>query len=247
MLEYYFVGSGVILGCFWWMEVILGSTIGSMRSVLNYVWILNPVYNVIIFWGLEKEGPTLVSLCVFYYFSSLALTINLYIFLHHISFEAVLISPCSLWDNPVYEASQYASGKYCPLRVPGSPSTGPRARGIAPSTRAPELANMCYYWRPSLLRGQATPSSLPWLGWALGWWSGCLTTAPLLCAVCRCRCRCCCCSVFARVYICLLARVGVLGHHIGAALGHLCRMPPTGANNAVLLLKTRLAPDSTYT
>ena len=49
MLEYYFVGSGVILGCFWWMEVILGSTIGSMRSVLNYVWILNPVYNVIIF------------------------------------------------------------------------------------------------------------------------------------------------------------------------------------------------------
>ena len=49
------------------------------------------------------------------------------------------------------------------------------------------------------------------------------------------------------VYLCLLARVGVLGHRRGAALGHPCRMPPTGANIAVLLLKTWLAPHSTYT
>ena len=49
------------------------------------------------------------------------------------------------------------------------------------------------------------------------------------------------------VYLCLLARVGVLGHRRGAALGHPCRMPPTGANIPVLLLKTWLAPHSTYT
>ena len=56
-----------------------------------------------------------------------------------------------------------------------------------------------------------------------------------------------------RFYLCLrlIARVGVLGHRRGTALGHPCRMP-TGANIAVLLyfevlLKTWLAPDSTYT
>ena len=48
------------------------------------------------------------------------------------------------------------------------------------------------------------------------------------------------------IYVCLLARVGVLGHRRGTALGHPCRMPPTGANIAVLLLKTWLAPNSTY-
>ena len=49
------------------------------------------------------------------------------------------------------------------------------------------------------------------------------------------------------IYLCLLARVGVLGHRRGTALGHPCGMPPTGANIAVLFLKTWLAPDSTYT
>ena len=44
----------------------------------------------------------------------------------------------------MYEARQYASGKYFPLRVPGAPSTGLCERGVAPSTRAPELVNMCY-------------------------------------------------------------------------------------------------------
>ena len=50
-------------------------------------------------------------------------------------------------------------------------------------------------------------------------------------------------------YLCLsmFARVGVLGHRRGTALGHPCGMPPTGANIAVLLLKTWIAPDSTYT
>ena len=47
-------------------------------------------------------------------------------------------------------------------------------------------------------------------------------------------------------YLCLLARV-MLGHRRGTALGHPCGMPPTGANIALLLLKTWLAPDSTYT
>ena len=36
----------------------------------------------------------------------------------------------------------------------------------------------------------------------------------------------------------MLARIGVLGHRRGTALGHPCRMPPTGINIAVLLLKT---------
>ena len=47
--------------------------------------------------------------------------------------------------------------------------------------------------------------------------------------------------------VCLLARVGVLGHRRGTALGHLCGMTLTGANIAVLLLKTLLALDSTNT
>ena len=149
MLGYYFVGNIWVRSDFRLFLVDGGHSWINHESMGSIVcWImLGSSIRSIMWWfhcmRLEKEGPTLVSLCVFYYFSSLALTINLYIFLHHISFEAVLISPCSLWDNPVYEASQYASGKYCPLRVPGSPSTGPRARGIAPSTRAPELANMC--------------------------------------------------------------------------------------------------------
>ena len=46
---------------------------------------------------------------------------------------------------------------------------------------------------------------------------------------------------------CLLARVGVLDHRRGTALGHMWGIPPTGANIAVLLLNTWLAPDSTYT
>ena len=49
-------------------------------------------------------------------------------------------------------------------------------------------------------------------------------------------------SIYARLRV-----FGVLGHRRGTALGHPCRMPPTGANIAVLLLKTWLAPDSTYT
>ena len=49
--------------------------------------------------------------------------------------------------------------------------------------------------------------------------------------------------LFACVYLCLLARVGVLGHRRCTALGHPCGMSPTAANIAVLLLKTWLAPD----
>ena len=52
---------------------------------------------------------------------------------------------------------------------------------------------------------------------------------------------------FACVFLCLLPRFGVFGHRRGTALGHPCEMPPTRANIAVLLLKTWLAPDSTYT
>ena len=48
------------------------------------------------------------------------------------------------------------------------------------------------------------------------------------------------------VYVCL--RVLVCSCHPGdMVLGHACGMPPTGANIAVLLLKTWLAPDLTYT
>ena len=47
----------------------------------------------------------------------------------------------------------------------------------------------------------------------------------------------------------MLARVDALGHRRGTALGHQRGMPPTGANIAVLLLllKTWLVPDTTYT
>ena len=52
---------------------------------------------------------------------------------------------------------------------------------------------------------------------------------------------------FSCVYLFLFARVGVLGHRTGTALGHTFGMSLTGANNDVLLLKTWLAPDSIYT
>ena len=65
----------------------------------------------------------------------------------------------------------------------------------------------------------------------------CWLSLPLLLLLLFCFCLC----------LCLLARVGVLGHRRGTAPGHPCGMPPTGANIAVLLLKTWLAPDSTYT
>ena len=55
------------------------------------------------------------------------------------------------------------------------------------------------------------------------------------------------CFVFACVYLCLLARVGVLGHRGGTALGRPCGMPPTGANIAVLILKTEFTAESSYT
>ena len=65
----------------------------------------------------------------------------------------------------------------------------------------------------------------------------CCLSLPLLLLLLFCFCLC----------LCLLARVGVLGLCRGTALGHPCRMPPTGANIAVLFLKTWLALDSTYT
>ena len=44
----------------------------GLNSEWNHAWLLDPVNNVvIIFSGLEKEGPTLVALCVLF-FSSLA-------------------------------------------------------------------------------------------------------------------------------------------------------------------------------
>ena len=71
-------------------------------------------------------------------------------------------------------------------------------------------------------------------------------TGVLLCDVCRFCCYCCCgCCFF--VCLCFLARVGVLCHRRGMALGHACGMPPTGANIAVLVLKTELAAASSYT
>ena len=42
-------------------------------------------------------------------------------------------------------------------------------------------------------------------------------------------------------------RVGVLCHPRGLVLGHAGGMPPTGANTAVLALKTELATGSSYT
>ena len=65
----------------------------------------------------------------------------------------------------------------------------------------------------------------------------CCLSLPLLLLLLYCFCLC----------LCFLARVSVLGHRRGTALGHPCGMPPTGANIAVLLLKTWRAPDSTYT
>ena len=65
----------------------------------------------------------------------------------------------------------------------------------------------------------------------------CCLSLPLLLLLLFCFCLC----------LCLLARVGVLGLCRGTALGHPCGTPSTGANNAVLLLKTWLAPDSTCT
>ena len=53
--------------------------------------------------------------------------------------------------------------------------------------------------------------------------------------------------VFPLVFIYVCLRVLVCSVIRGTALGHPCGMPPTGANNAILLLKTWLAPDSTYT
>ena len=47
--------------------------------------------------------------------------------------------------------------------------------------------------------------------------------------------------------LCLLAHVGVLCHPRGVVLGHAGGMPPTGANIAVLVLKTELAAGSSYT
>ena len=46
--------------------------------------------------------------------------------------------------------------------------------------------------------------------------------------------------------LCLLARVGVLCHPTGIVLGHACGMPPTGANIAVLVLKTEPTAGSSY-
>ena len=58
----------------------------------------------------------------------------------------------------------------------------------------------------------------------------------------------CCCFVLLVFSQCLLAtRVGVLGHRRGTALGHPSRMPHTGANITVVLLKTWRDQDSTYT
>ena len=54
-----------------------------------------------------------------------------------------------------YSTSQYASGKYFPLRIPGSPSTGPRERGIAPSTRAPELSQYVLVLKTELTAGSS--------------------------------------------------------------------------------------------
>ena len=47
--------------------------------------------------------------------------------------------------------------------------------------------------------------------------------------------------------MCLLERVGVLCHPRGVVLGHAGGMPPTGANIAVLVLKTERTAGSSYT
>ena len=86
------------------------------------------------------------------------------------------------------------------------------------------------------------------MGWALErWWPVCRTTV-LLCDVCRyrCCCCCCCCGCFV-VCLCLLERVGVLCHPRDLVLGHAGGMPPTGANIAVLVLKTELTAGSSCT
>ena len=48
------------------------------------------------------------------------------------------------------------------------------------------------------------------------------------------------------LFVCLLARVGLLCHPRGLVLGHAGGMPPTGANIAVLVLKTELTAGSSY-
>ena len=73
-----------------------------------------------------------------------------------------------------------------------------------------------------------------------------------LCAVLVC---CCLMSVIVVVvsdavvllFVCLLERVGVLCHPRDLVLGHAGGMPPTGANIAVLVLKTELTSWSSYT
>ena len=69
-------------------------------------------------------------------------------------------------------------------------------------------------------------------------------TAVLLCDVCCCRCCCCCCFVDGQ---CLLSSVGMRCHPRYMVLGRACGVPPTGANIAVLVLKTELTVGSSYT
>ena len=83
------------------------------------------------------------------------------------------------------------------------------------------------------------------MGWAFGIMVACVPYCCTAAAVCFLSLPCCCCCFV--VGLCLLARVGVLGHRRGMALGHACGMPPTGANIAVLLLETKLAACSRYT
>ena len=75
MLEYDFIGNVRVRSDFRLFVVDGGHTWINygVYSALNYAWILDPVINVVIvFSGFETEGLTLVSLCVFYYFSYLA-------------------------------------------------------------------------------------------------------------------------------------------------------------------------------
>ena len=100
MLEYDFIGNVRVRSDFRLFVVDGGHTWINygVYSALNYAWILDPVYNVLIifllffFWKRPHFGQ---PVCILLFFIH-CLAINIYIFLHSISCEAVLISLRSL-------------------------------------------------------------------------------------------------------------------------------------------------------
>ena len=71
----------------------------------------------------------------------------------------------------------------------------------------------------------------------VGRWDGGLGAAYYCCAAGCCMSLPLLLLLFVFACLCLLARVGVLGHRRGMALGHACGMTPTGANICCAIIK----------